>query len=182
MIIFQFMVGFIIVGAITWLGYTNRRELPAPGKPDDAGERLAFAIQCLYPMILVVLVNFIAVVLCRADPKVYNPLAGHDQGHKIQSYKNILTNSVEQFLISSVLMLVYASMTTCAEGLKIIPVYSFLFVLARILFVFGYSKSPKYRSFGMSINIIITTALAMFIGYNYYRNFSSIVEVIRTEL
>ncbi len=156
---------------------SSGRALPVYARPCSR-----LCIQCLYPMILVVLVNFIAVVLCRADPKVYNPLAGHDQGHKIQSYKNILTNSVEQFLISSVLMLVYASMTTCAEGLKIIPVYSFLFVLARILFVFGYSKSPKYRSFGMSINIIITTALAMFIGYNYYRNFSSIVEVIRTEL
>ena len=164
--LFELFVGGVIEAAILWLGYTYRSAIPAPKNAEDAGERLAYAIQCLFPMVAVMVILVTIISVLRSHPEVNNPLAGKE--HKIQVYKNMLTNTAEQLLISAVLMLVYASLTTCGEMLKILPLYSISFVVARVLFTVGYRVSPKYRSFGMSINFFISVALLMYIAYAYY--------------
>ena len=171
MTVFQFSIGGAIEAAILWLGYTYRSAIPAPNNAEDAGERLAYAIRCLFPMVAVMMINVATISVFRTDPELHNPLAGNE--HKIQVYKNLLTNTTEQLLISAVLMLVCASLTTCREMLKIIPLYAVSFVVARVLYSVGYRVSPYNRSVGISINFFISSGLVMYITYVYYSIWNS---------
>ena len=84
--------------------------------------------------------------------------------HHLQTEKNILTNTVEQLLG---FLLTVLALITYLEPLemRIIPLYSLVFIIGRILFTIGYTISPKCRSLGMLINI---HAAFFFIGYTIY--------------
>ena len=177
----EFLIGGLIEAAILWFGYTYQDAIPAPSKPSDAGERLAYALKFLFPMAAIMITDVTVVALNRgADPAISNPLAGNDR--KIQLQKNVLTNTTEQLLIAALLMLVYASITTCRKMLKVLPMYSISFVVGRVLFGLGYRISPKFRSVGMSINFYITGALSGYIAYTLYGDLSSKAAVGKTEL
>ena len=91
-----------------------------------------------------------------------NPLAGKE--HLLQTEKNVLTNTVEQLHI---FLLLVVTLTTYLEPseMRIIPLYSLAFITGRVLFMIGYSISPRYRSVGMGTNFILSF---FFIGYAIY--------------
>ena len=98
----------------------------------------------------------------RGSTPAANPLGGME--HYLQTEKNILTNTVEQLLG---FLLTVLALITYLEPLemRIIPLYSLVFIIGRILFTIGYTISPKCRSLGMLINI---HAAFFFIGYTIY--------------
>ena len=169
LLIFQWTIGALIIGLITAAGYVFQDIIPVPENVENVSERLSYAIQCMFPMVLVMIRNVLSVSLGRINSHVFNPLGGHE--YKIQVLKNILANTTEQLLISVILMLVYACAMTSPAHLKIIPLYSLCFFVARVLFIIGYRTSPSYRSLGMSMNFLIVFLMTFFLLYHYYNKF-----------
>ncbi len=176
----QFLVSFLIEIGVLWLGYTNKIYIPLPNKVNDAGERLAYAVHCLFPMVIVLITTIVMVMLQRINPAVNNPLSGNE--NLIQLHKNIVTNTTEQLLTSAILMLVFAAQSTCSDMMIFLPLCSALFVIGRTLFVIGYSISPKYRSVGMGLNAMTNITLMCYICYVYYSNWVTNSTLVKTEL
>ena len=180
LIIAQFFVALCIEVAALWFGYTYKELIPPPNNVEDAGERLVYAVHCLFPMGTVLIWAITMVMFRRSNPAVYDPLAGNE--HLIQVHKNIATNTVEQLLVSAILMLVFAAQTTCSDMMKVLPLFSALFVLGRLLFMYGYRIAAKYRTIGIALNILINSTMFYFICYTYYTNWITNSTTVKTEL
>ena len=74
--------------------------------------------------------------------------------------KNIMQNSIEQFLMSAFAQIISISFIDKVILLKVIPLINILFVIGRVAFWLGY---PKYRTFGFMCSAIPNTLL---INYN----------------
>lgn len=103
-----------------------------------------------------------SVIYSRLTTKALNPLVESTEKHA-QKNKNILTNSFEQILISSLLQLIFVSFAEHIYTLKLIPAINIIQFLGRITFFAGY---PLYRTFGMTLTLLPNTLLA---GYNLYK-------------
>lgn len=106
--------------------------------------------------------NIHAVMYTRLTTKALNPLVESTEKHA-QKQKNILTNSFEQILISSLLQLIFVSFAGHIYTLKLIPAINIIQFIGRIAFFVGY---PLYRTFGFSLTLLPNTLL---VGYNLYK-------------
>lgn len=101
-----------------------------------------------------------------SNPKLINPLLGNDG--LMQVDKNYLQNTLEQLCISLPLLVIATTYFDTHQLITIVPLYSLLFVTARVLFRIGYGLGPQYRSLGMLTNIISTWLLICFLVYLMY--------------
>ena len=106
--------------------------------------------------------NIQAVIYARITKKAFNPLVDSTEKH-VQQYKNILTNSFEQIVISSFLQLAFVSFADHSYTWKLIPAINIVQFVGRIAFFLGY---PYYRTFGMSLTTTPNIVLAI---YNMYK-------------
>jgi len=87
---------------------------------------------------------------------------------RVDIHCRVLNNSVEQFLVSFVLQLVFTTWIS-KEQMKIIPIIVILFVVGRILFWRGY-LNPAYgytnRAYGLPLTVFPSVAM---LGYCTYR-------------
>ncbi len=114
-------------------------------------------------MILVFMWAVHSVARGRVNSAAIDPLAGMD--HLIQLQKNFLSNSVEQFLITFVLIMVVATYVEEDKDMVFIPLTVINFVVARILFRVGYGIGPDYRGVGMIMTFVPTVIMACGCGY-----------------
>ena len=114
--------------------------------------RLAYAVCCSTPMILSLFAGIAMVGNKRALSSAVNPLSGHED--IVQVDKNYVLNTLEQFVIALTLMLTVAAYTDGLQVLRLLPVYSMVFTVGRILFWIGYSMHPLYRTTGMSMTLV----------------------------
>ena len=112
--------------------------------------RLAYALCCSLPMLLSLYAGIEVITIQRSVTAAANPLAGNE--HLIQLHKNYVTNTLEQLFVGLTLMLIVAAYTDSPQVLRLLPVYSVLFTIARIIFWIGYSITHLYRALGMAIN------------------------------
>ena len=149
----QILVGTLIVVLVLYTGYYHGNFIPVPVSTDLAS-RLAFALRCSLPMVVVLFAAIVLVAIKRAATAAVNPLSGNEG--IVQLEKNVLSNTFEQFVISFTLMMIAATYLDSPQMLKLLPLYSFLFVVGRILFRIGYGINPLFRTVGMSITFNAT--------------------------
>eukprot|EP00731_Ephydatia_muelleri_P030798 Em0022g312a len=142
-----FVVGAML--AIFYGGYYYCDFIPVPASLDLA-TRLAFTLRCLFPAVVVLAFFIVSVGMKRVSTGALNPLGNKE--HLVQVHKNILTNTVEQFLVFAVCSLTLATYLETSTEMKLIPLYTVAFVAGRVLFRIGYVISPQYRAFGMHLN------------------------------
>ena len=141
--------------------------IPAPVAM-DLGTRIAFTLRCQLPMVTVLVCTIGRVAFERGIRlRGANPLAVNQSA--VQVHVNCLTNTLEQFVVASFVMLVLTTYLDSPDALKIIPVFSFTFIVGRILFIVGYNVSYRRRGLGMFINFGSTGTL---LGYTAYQMFS----------
>ena len=150
------------VVATLYIGYYHCDFIPVPPSTDLI-HRLAFALQCTLPMVVVVFVAILMVMNKRGVTTAVDPLS--DNESILQLDKNVLWNTVEQFVVGFSLLLIASTVFKTTEQLKLIPIYSFLFVFGRIAFRVGYGIDPKLRSFGMSMNLHIVLYMLIYLFY-----------------
>ena len=155
-------VAITVIVTILCGGYYYCDCIPVP-RSNDFSEKLLYAARyCTFPQAVFLLFVIARVGAKRGSTGAENPLAGKE--HLIQTEKNVLTNTVEQLLV---FLLLVVTLTTYLEPseMRIIPLYSLVFIVGRVLFMIGYGIGPKHRSYGIAINFFSTF---FFIGYVIY--------------
>ena len=155
-------VALAVIVTILYGGYYYCDCIPVP-RSNDFSEKLLYAARyCTFPQALFLLFAIMRVGAKRGSTGAENPLAGKE--HLLQTEKNVLANTVEQLLV---FLFLVVTLTTYLEPseMRIIPLYSLAFIVGRVLFMIGYSISPKHRSYGIAINFFTTF---FFIGYIFY--------------
>ena len=160
--VLEYLIALAITVTILYGGYYYCDCIPVP-RSNDFSEKLLYAARyCTFPQAVFLLFAIARVGAKRGYTDAENPLAGKE--HLLQTEKNVLTNTVEQLHI---FLLLVVTLTTYLEPseMRIIPLYSLAFITGRVLFMIGYSISPRYRSVGMGTNFILSF---FFIGYAIY--------------
>ena len=95
--------------------------------------------------------------------KAWNPLDPNNQGNSI-ILGRIFSNTLEQFVlfVSSTLIL---SIYLTSNQMSLIPILVITWVIGRMLFDFGYQRSPLYRTPGFILSGVPTLASLSLISY-----------------
>jgi len=112
------------------------------------------------------LVNMYYVCLKRGTSAAVDPLSGHEDIPL--KAKNIMTNTLEQFLMSAFAQIISVSFIEVKLLIKIIPIVNLLFLIGRLTFWLGY---PKYRTFGFMCTTIPNTLLITYNLFKFLDNF-----------
>ena len=125
-------------------------DLPLPASLGTA-DKLVYALRwCLF-MAMVLMWGIFNIAQARGRSGADNPLSGND--HLIQLQKNFLTNSLEQFIIAVIPLLVLSTYLETMAQMKIIPLFAINFIVARTLYRLGY---PERRAIGMTMTLLPT--------------------------
>ena len=153
--------GTVFIGFLWWLLSSERLSLSGnftAEKIGTFGTKLEFTLKFLVlPLVWLFgcqsTICFLRVIRSQA----IDPLNGYED--LIEVPRNILSNSVEQFIFSAVGQLTVMHYLSGVDVVRVIPLVNILFVLGRIAYTVGYSK---WRSFGFSLTALPN---ALLIGY-----------------
>lgn len=136
-----------------------------PADLTDFSAKLQFTLR--FQIIGVVWMIFCmwSVIAKRFPSPAVNPMSGYE--HLTEIPKNIMTNSLEQFVMSVLTQLSLLTYLDGDETKKIIPMLTTMFLVGRITFWAGY---PTYRSFGFWVTMW-PTQIAMWICFAKFLNF-----------
>ena len=129
----------------------------------DLPSRLAFALRCTLPMAAILCLSIFNVVMTRVSTAAIDPLSGNE--NMVQLDKNFLTNTLEQFVVAFTISLTTATYLDTPEELKLLPIYTFMFVTGRIAFRIGYGLSPWLRTAGIGCNFCSTILMFVILVY-----------------
>ena len=132
-------------------------EFPVP-QSLAISDTIFYTLRWSLPMVPVVMWAIHNVGMSRLKCAAVKPLSGND--HLIQLQKNFLSNSLEQFLVALVCMVILSSYLESVDHFKVIPLFSVNFVLARIIFCIGYAINEDYRGVGMVMTYLPTISVA----------------------
>ena len=149
----QASISLSLVSSALYCGYLYGKGIPVPREPLGIETNLAYALRCLFPLMVVQLFFIGRVGNTRFVSKAANPLSGND--HLVQLQKNISTNTLEQLVMFSIGLLSLSTLLGTQQELRFIPILCLLFIIARFLFAIGYSIQPRYRAAGMSMNFLL---------------------------
>lgn len=124
-------------------------------------DRLVFAVRNLLPGLVTLTAAWFWLAFTRFSTGT-NPLSGND--HLVELQSRVLTNTLEQFVLSGVNQLILATYLP-EDKLRLLPLVALSFVLGRILFVAGYIRSPAHRTLGLPLTLIPTVGM---LGYNVW--------------
>ena len=120
-------------------------------------DRLALTISCLFVSSFSVLMGIYLVGQIRGNSNAIDPVNGGAE-NLVDVRNRILRNTTEQFILHVMAML---TLTLFLEGtsMKVIPILSGIFLIARIAFQIGYISSPIKRAYGFASTFLPTVAV-----------------------
>ena len=117
----------------------------------DLSTRLVYALRCSFPMLVTLIAGILVIGAKRGLTDAVNPLSGNEGLLLVDKF--YLSSTLEQFVVGLTLMLIIATYTDSPQVLRLLPVYSVVFTVGRILYRIGYSYHGMYRAAGMSMNL-----------------------------
>ncbi|KAI1306728.1 hypothetical protein HDE_00951 [Halotydeus destructor] len=133
-----------------------------PSDLDTFGAKLEFTVKywSLHTGFMALIV--IDVMKTRCMRRVVNPLSGFEED--VQSPKNVLTNSIEQFVLSVAAQLALLHYVTPELVVQIIPLMNTLWFFGRVTFYLGY---PERRAFGFALTFFPTLGAICYSIYGF---------------
>ena len=160
----QVLPGVAFTASVLYGGYysSSSDSIPVPAS-NALEDKLTFYIRCcVFPCAVLLFLSILEVANKRATSAAANPLAGKE--HLVAVEKNILTNMVENTLVFLMIALSLTSYLD-AEEMKIIPVYTALWLAGRVFFRVGYGIRPMLRAFGMSLGFATAAFFSSLVVY-----------------
>nr|CAG4709820.1 unnamed protein product [Naegleria fowleri] len=145
----------------------------------DLATRLAFASKCLFCCMLIFPVIIQSIASKRLSNETINPLLLEQLAQsnstkisddlrkkfeQIQIWQRILQNSLEQFLIFAV-NIVVLSLYLERRNMRVLIFASATFIISRILFAIGYLKHYALRALGFPVGMLMNVILSVSVGY-----------------
>lgn len=139
-----------------------------PSKVDEDslasfGDRMQYTIRFQFLWVLWLLINIIGTIYVRLTTFSIDPLNSSTEGN-VQAMKNILTNSLESFILSAFAQYVFVSFASPLTVLKYIPLVNIIQFVGRFAFTAGY---PLKRAFGYQCTIITNLCLVLYDLYAF---------------
>jgi uncharacterized MAPEG superfamily protein len=151
------IIGILAATVLGWVLFALILGLVVGPRAAQTADRLAFAAAWLLPIAILLFVMSAATGLGRAFGGGGDPTANVDSRY-VDVTRRVLTNSVEQSLIFALAALAMAALTPAGQ-LSVLAALAILFVIARVVFWFGYLRDPMYRFPGFAltaeINLVI---------------------------
>lgn len=157
----------LVLSSLSYLSYDGYLNFLSgsvnPDKLTGYGLKSEYVFRYLILGLTFTVVNIAAVGFKRLlSPQALDPLNHHED--LIQSVRNILSNSIEQLLVSVVTQLCLVSYLNGIQVARIIPLMNMSFLLGRITFALGY---PKYRTFGFTLSFLPVLISVPYILYRF---------------
>ncbi|KAL4234045.1 hypothetical protein ACF0H5_005699 [Mactra antiquata] len=126
--------------------------MPVLGKPlTSAFDRVVFTLRYECFSTLAFFAAIMHVANGRFSSAAIDPMAGSE---KLLEFRvRFLQNTFEQFIIGFVGRIILATYLKDAVE-KVIPVLVVYFVIARVIFYYGYKRNPLHRAVGMSMTFM----------------------------
>lgn len=86
--------------------------------------------------------------------------------YQVADQRSILTNSIEQFLMTVVAQVAVLGYLTPVQVTNIIPLVNGFYLVGRITFWLGY---PKLRTLGMILTMAPCSVMIWFLSYQFYK-------------
>ncbi|XP_078279979.1 uncharacterized protein LOC144607181 [Rhinoraja longicauda] len=154
---------FVALLFIPWILYGLYVFVPFDPPPcPDLTSRITYTLRCNIVAITPVLLGVVVGSLSRLCSTAIDPLDTNVRAVLI--HQRYVGNSIEQFLIYFINMVVMATYLH-QEHLKIIPILSGLFAVARLLYWVTAGLGSAYRGFGFGLTFFPTLAM---LAYNCY--------------
>ena len=161
--------GIVVIGVLSWLLSTNRLSLSGNVKADQVsglGSKLEFTFKMLaLPLIWVLGSNATVCLLRLIRVQAIDPLNYREE--LIEVPVNVLSNSIEQLILTAFGQLAVVIHLNGPEIVRIIPLVNFLFIIGRTAYALGY---PKWRSFGFTLTALPSALLIVYAAWNVLRN------------
>lgn len=160
-------VGVIVVLVTGYWAITERMFILSEEHPpilETFSSRLRFTATFWSLPLFWLVINCHLVAMSRLMSQAMNPLS--DNEHIVQSVKNVLTNSMEQFLLSAFAQIVLIVHMTGTQVASVIPLINVLHLMGRICFWLFY---PRFRSFGFILSFLPTNIA---LGFGMYMLFA----------
>ena len=97
-----------------------------PGRKIHLSNQFVYATSCSFPMLLSLLAGIKRITMKQAQTRATDSLSGNE--HFVKLHKNYTTNTLEQFVVGLTLMLIIAAYTDNLQVLRLLSVYSFVFI------------------------------------------------------
>lgn len=160
-----FLASFTFIGLLSWIilsGTVNLAGSVNADKLNGYGLKAEFTFRYLILGAAFLVFNVQAVISKRVGTAALDPLNGRED--LTLANRNILQNSLEQFVITVVSQLSLISYLPGVQVVRVIPLLNFLFFFGRIAFFVGY---PRYRTFGFITTWVPTIAANSYSLYKF---------------
>lgn len=151
------LISVLVVSVLGWLLFALLLGMIIGPRAAQTADRLAYAAAWMLPIAILLLVMTLATGLGRFFGGGADPTLNADSRYVDISRRSV-TNTLEQSLIFALAALAMAAVTPAGQ-LGLLGSLVILFVIARLLFWFGYLRHPLYREAGMvltyEINVVI---------------------------
>jgi uncharacterized MAPEG superfamily protein len=151
------VISVLVVSVLGWLLFALLLGMIIGPRAAQTADRLAYAAAWMLPIAILLLVMTLATGLGRFFGGGSDPTLNADSRY-VDICRRSVTNTLEQSLIFALAALAMAAVTPAGQ-LGLLGSLVILFVLARLVFWFGYLRHPLYREAGMvltyEINIVI---------------------------
>lgn len=154
-------VAAVITATVFVALYQILPELDGMEAPVD---RLIFTLRCNVFAALMVFAGIEAVAIMRGGSEAIDPLAGKES-RAIRISGNYTENTLQQFVLFFVATMALSTFLDDGASMRVVPILTIIFVLARIVFWVGYLRDPILRSPGMAATgapIIVTLAYVVY--------------------
>ena len=123
-------------------------------------QRLIWTLQFQIFPAFMLLAGIVTVSFNRFIYNFTNPLVG-GESTSMRVHQRYLSNTLEQTILFIVASLILSSFLD-SHSIKLIPIFTILFVLGRIAFWWGYLQHPLNRSFGMAVTLYPTLIILFY--------------------
>lgn len=152
----------MLLSLIAVLGAPFVEGLPRAG--DGRGERLTFALRCVLPLVVCLLVHIGALARHRFRTPEDIDGGGVTQGsERARALQAMLQNTLEQVVLAALIYLIWAAMVP-VKWTASLPLAAGCFVVGRIAFARGYMRGAPARALGFALTFyptVIMTAVVV---------------------
>ena len=139
------------------------RTLPTPEIADALAERLAYALHANVVALVPFFIMVITVANSRFLSDAIDPTRGAESAAMVIDGR-VVDNTLQQNFVFAVTSLALSTLVPL-HYLQVVWACTIVFIVARLVFWYGYRRHPLYRAPGMSATVYLNLGMILYVVY-----------------